>query len=245
MDTATVDAKEWVTRANARHIGLAEFRQVAMRIGDGAFSRTLELRTLRLLQDDVARSVFCIIEPAPLANISYCVREQRGRLDPFEIDLYLPYVRGTRRRLAPSRRRETFLGGDFAYDDMRVWLYEEGHEYELLASGDSIVLRGRCTNGAERVRSAGNAFLVYLDPADHFIRQIDYLDPDGKHAVRRFAVQSSLVIEGIRLPARMTMEDLARGHRTSIELQRAWYRTGFDEAFLDEPRRLRDRLLAL
>jgi len=243
----TIDAVEWLTRANARYIGAVEFRQVAMRIEGGLFSRTLKLRTLRILQNDVARSVFCITHPPPFANINYVTTEHRGHIDPFEISLYLPYALGTRRVLEAARRRETFLGGDFAYDDLRVWLPTQQHSYEMRMGRSSICLRGACTDEAATIRSAGRPFDVYLDPATAFVERIDYLNATGESIVRTYSVPDTTIVEGVVMPAVMVMHDYERRHRTSIMLERAWLGESTDEAIFapEQQAQLHSRLMDL
>jgi hypothetical protein len=215
---------DWIQRANARPIGQIEFRQVRMEIGNNNGGRILEIRTLREIRGDVAQSLFCVMKPRPLSNINYTVREQRGQIEPFDIQLYLPFVLGTLRNLPSDRRREGHLGSDFSYDDLRVWLYEEGHQYEIIEVDSSRVrVRGSCIFNDPLVRHGAAPFEILLDSVDAFIRCIDYLAPNGFELVRQYRADDITTVDNVTVAGRMTMHDRKNNHTTVITLERAWY----------------------
>jgi hypothetical protein len=186
------------------------------------------------------------MEPRPLSNINYVVTEYRGQIDPFDIKLYFPYVRGTLRAIPPERRREGHLGSDFSYEDFRTWLYEEGHQYDLLAQTDlGVQVRGVCIAGADRVRHGAGPFDVYLDSSDAFVRRIEYRSPNTDTVSRVFCADDVMVIDGIAMAGRMTMTDHVRRHRTTIRLERAWHDRDINPGvFSDRYRRHTNEYLA-
>ncbi len=235
-------SSEWIQRANARQIGRTEFRHVAMEIGSGRGSRTLQIRTLRQVDGIVSRTVFCVMEPRPLANINYVATEHRGRIEPFSIQLYLPFVLGTLRDLPSDRRREGQLGSDFSYDDLRTWLYEEGHQYASVeVSSPLVCVRGVCVDRAHKVRHSNFPFDVWLDPKTAFIRGIDYLSADATVVLRKYRADMVTDVNGILIPGQMTMFDRQRNHATTIRLERAWYDQPIDTAVFDAPFRKNTR----
>lgn len=215
-------AESWIRAANTRPIGRVEMRDVVLDIGAPG-GRRLRLRTLREVDGDVARTLFCVLEPRPFRNLNYVAVEERGRLEPFRITLYLPFALGTLRELPPERRREGHLGSDFAYEDLRTWLYEEGHEYELRHEGDDVHIRGRCVDRQQLVRHGNAPFEVIVDAESAFVRGIDYLSPGGARTVRSYRADDITRIDGVLIPRRMTMTDHVQRHSTTIELQSAWY----------------------
>jgi hypothetical protein len=244
MDAAGAGAG-WVRRANARPIGRTEFRQVTIEIGEG---RRLGVRTLRCSDDRVARSLFCVMEPWALSNLNYVVTEHRGRIEPFSIQLYLPYVRGTLRDVPSGRRREAHLGSDFSYDDLRTWLYEEGHRYELGGSDGQLVrVRGVCLDRTHLVRHGAAPFDVLLDTTTAFVRGIDYLSSGGSGVVREYRADALTVVDGIAIAGRMTMNDSSARHRTTIHLEAAWFDRPVESGVFDSDfrRHTRDYLASL
>jgi len=215
---------DWIRWANARSIGHVEFREVTLEIGASIRSRVLRLRTLRLLKDNVSYSVFCVMDPWPLANINYSVVERRGCLEPFDIELYLPYVRGTRHVIPPRRRQETLLGSDFSYEDFRVWLWDEAHDYATVSSDAATVrVRGLCNAQAGLVRHGTAPFDVLLDRISGVVLGVDYWSADAAHIVREYRADDVALIDGVLVPRRMIMRDRERDHVTTVRLHRAWY----------------------
>ncbi len=233
--TTNTSGIEWIRQANARYIGRVEFRQVTMEIGSGRRVRTLRLRTLRQSDGLIARTVFCVMEPRVLNNINYVVTEHCGQLAPFDIQLYLPYVLGTLRNIPPNRRREGHLGSDFSYDDLRTWLYEEGHCYgDADLAGSMIRVPGAYVQGMHLLRHGSAPFDVWLDPADAFVHGIDYRSEDGAVILRQYRADALMVIDGVRIAGQMAMMDRVRNHLTTIRLERAWYNKQID-AHVFEP----------
>lgn len=232
--TAEQSGTEWIQRANARPIGQIEFRQVAMEIGSKRGSRLLQIRTLRESDGVIARTVFCVMQPWALSNINYVVTEHLGRVEPFSIQLYLPYVLGTLRDLPSDRRREGYLGSDFSYDDLRTWLYEEGHRYQDMGvNGSMTLVRGVCVDRAHLVRHGVAPFDVWLDRENNFVRGVDFWSSDGSTVVRQYRADEVTVIDGIAIAKRMAMVDRARNHTTTIRLERAWYDRPIDANVFD------------
>lgn len=234
-------AEETLAAVNSRFIGESEFRDIEMTIGAGRLSRRLRLRSLRVTDNHGHRSrtLVCLMEPRPLRNINYVMTEHRGSATELTIDLFLPYGRGSHRRLAPERRREGALGSDFAYDDLRTWLYEEGHEYTAQVSNHGLVhLRGQCVDPrlTSIVRSSRAPFRLTIDPAQAFVRRVDYHGRDAS-IVRSHVIHSTTEIQGVTIPTAMEMIDHARDHTTLIELKRARVALDVDEGIFEPPRR--------
>jgi hypothetical protein len=231
-------APDWVRLANRRPVGRTEFREVTIEVGRPG-GRRLRVRTLRAIDGDRARTVTCVVEPAEFTNINYVVEEWRGRVAPFHIALFLPYAGGSLRTLEPYRRRDSLLGSEFSYDDMRVWLYEEEHTYTTVERRGAVVcVRGRCApDSAGLVRSGAAPFDVWLRVRDGFVDGIDYLSDTADSVLRRYRAEETMVVDGVTLPARMTMTDHRTGRRTTIFLERAAYDVAVDPAVFEPPAR--------
>jgi hypothetical protein len=224
---AAPDAVVWVRRANDRPRGATEFREVTLEIGEG---RMLRLRTLRQTEGDVARVVFCVMAPSLMENINYTATEHRGRIEPFAIQLYLPYVEGTLLDVPPARRGEGLLGSDFCYDDFREWLPEADHVYSsALGEGGRVRVTGRRVDGPPLSPAGGGRFDVWIDRETAFVSGIDYRG-GGDALVREFRVDETAEVDGVVVPARMSMHDRPARHRTVVRLERAWIGRGVDPA---------------
>jgi hypothetical protein len=227
-----------VRAVNARRLGASEFRDVTMTIGSGPAVRLLSLRVTGS-GGTMARTLVCLVEPEAMRNINYLMTERRGSVEHLTIDVFLPYGGGTSRRLEPERRREGALGSDFAYDDLRTWLYEEGHRYELLAEGTAhAVVRGSCESEAfaQLVRSGEEPFDLWVDTEREFVERVDYLGA-GLEVTRRFTVADATVVRGVTVPTRMEMDDLVRRHSTRIDLHRTEVDLPVDERPFTAPHR--------
>jgi hypothetical protein len=221
----------WVRRANDRWIGSTQLRRVELDIGSGTTCRTMEVITLRHAQDGVGRTVTCVVSPTEFRNVNYVMTEWRGRIDPCDIKLYLPYgdSGGTLLDLPPERRTEGLLGSDFAYDDLRIWLFEESHEYtRKRVKKGRVVLEGRCVEAPSRVRHGSRPFLVTLDRTTCFVSAVDYLTSDGSQVTRSYRADDARVVDGVGIAGRMTMVDHVTGHQTAIRLQAAWHNRAID-----------------
>ena len=127
-------------------------------------------------------------------------------------------------------------------DDFRLWLYEDGHTYELLGDdGDTARIRGRCLVGAETVRTGGAAFDVVLAQSSGMVHSIDHYAPDDLTVVRRYTAEDITTIDGVLVPGRMRMQDVVRNHETVIELERAWYDHPVDESIFETASRRQTR----
>ncbi len=205
-----------------------------MEIGLAKRVRSLVIRTLRESDGTVARTVFCVMEPQTFSKVNYVVTEHCGRVEPFCILLYLPYVIGTLHNLPSERRREGLLGSDFSYDDMRTWLYEECHQYGKLDDTGSLVrVRGVCTEKIHLVRHGSAPFDVWMENSNAFIRGIDYFSSDGSTVIREYRADEVRTIDGVAVAGQMTMFDRLRNHSTTIRLERAWYDRPIDTGVFD------------
>jgi hypothetical protein len=227
-------AGAWLRLANHRPVGRVEFREVTIEIGSGAFARVLVVRTLREQDGDKARSLFCVIRPLPFSNVNYVATETRGRPGFDSVQLYLPYLTGTLRDVAAEKHREGFLGSDFTYRDLRVWLPEERCRYQVVESAA----------GQVRLCGAGEGFDgpidLELDPGDGFVSCILHRETGGA-VVREYRAAGKQLVDGVAIPAVMTMVDHRRKHVTTIRLQRAWYDRAIDPAVFDAAFRSRTR----
>lgn len=229
---------ELVRRLNRRPVGRTEFRRVCLEIGESPRLRRLEVATLRQRRGDVARTLTCLMKPRVLRNVNYVATERRGRMRPFRIELYLPFAGGTLRTVDTERRKEGLLGSDFAYEDLKLWLYEEGHEYgEPQLKGDLLTVCGRCVSGQNLVRYGARPFRILADPETGFVRGIDYLTAGGDEVVRRYRADRTREISGVLIAGRMRMEDRDRERTSTITLKRCWYDREIDDELFESDAR--------
>jgi hypothetical protein len=216
----------WIRRANERPIGHVEFREVIIEIGSGRGARVLAVRTLRQKDGTKVRSLFCVMRPQRFSNVNYVTTETRGRPGFDSVQLYLPYLTGILRDVPAEKHREGFLGCDFTYRDLRVWLPEEGCRYTLAEPA----------GGQVRLHGTGEGFDgpidLELDPEDGFVSGIVHRDAVGT-AVRGYRAAGKQLIDGVAIPATMTMVEYRRRHVTTIRLQRAWYDRPIEPAVFD------------
>jgi len=205
-----------VAAANRRRIPASELREVVMAIGE----RKLTVRTLRHTNEDVTSTLFCVMAPHMFRGVSYVAVEERGYI-PLDVHLFLPFAAGTLASLSAQRCGETFLGGDFAYDDMRTWLPEHGFAYDAPAEdGTDIVVSGRAVDPSLVWRHGSAPFRVALAAEDMFVKRLEYLREDASCA-RVLDVQATTMLGTTRIPSFMEMSDLSTGTTTSLRLVHA------------------------
>ena len=180
---------------------------------DGNVMRLVRFHT----PDDLARSGILILD--------------KGKEDPAQW-LYLPAYH-TSRRIAASNRSDTWMGTDFAYEDMsepNVERYEYRYlDDERIDGVDYKVIEALPSDEKLQKDSGYSKTISWVDPVREVALKTDFYDREGVLAKR--LQNSQLETVGGRHRWKVwEMSDLKRGHRTVLTFEERKINQGLDDS---------------
>lgn len=98
--------------------------------------------------------------------------------------IYLPATKKAK-RLAASERKESFVGSDFAYEDLRSENLL-AHSYKYLGSRNVKAIKMKCyliearPKTKDEIRGTGYSKRIIWMSTDYLVRRIDYYSKDGE-----------------------------------------------------------------
>lgn len=191
--------------------------------------RTLHWITLTMGSGD-KRSLVTFDLPKAIKGTSLLTFENKDRDD--ERWLYLPALNKTR-RISGSDKSDTFMGTDFAYEDL-VTEEPEKYDYAFPATQDCgtqcVTVIATPRTEQERIESGYGKRLITLDTRTHMVLRIEYYNKAGIHA-KSFTASDfqSVHANGALRPFRMQMVDLINQHTTVMAFQGYQIDTGVSE----------------
>jgi hypothetical protein len=219
---------------NSRDFGSPGFEEVDLTVQaiDGALKQ-YRLQRAWMVSAAGAITVARIIQPAPLAGVSYRLAQARaGQIG--DIDLFLPAGSRQVMQVSPSRIFEGLLGSHFSYADLMWFFPTFGNSFVLRSSG----LDGLPIVASKDVQSLKWEEVDYRLSADRtLVIGTDYYARQSHQLGRRITVESSTCLVGVNAPTKIISAD-SDGSRSILTLVRARYHA--DQATLDafEPERI-------
>ncbi len=239
-DQALPSGEEIVRRVNARDEGESVVRTWTMELveKDGS-TRARTLRSYRRRFGDEKRSVLFFEEPPNVKGTALLTFDYA---DPARADdqwLYLPALRKSR-RVALSDRGRAFLGTDFSFEDVKRETQLSPSDYTWHALGEENVDGHRCfvVEAApidERVaRELGHGRVRIRVDAEIWIpRFAEYWDLAGAPQ-KTIRLSDIAQVQEIWTAQRIDAEDLATGHRTTLQFRGIDYRASIPEELFSE-----------
>jgi hypothetical protein len=192
--------------------------------------KAMRLLSLRRSASGLDHTLLRFMAPAEIAGVSVLVREKAD--GPSERLLYLPAV-GKVRKVAPSRRDESFAGSDFSFEDIAGRRLDD-YDYVLLPGTEEVA-----------GRAALRLQLRPRDPKARFERTLWWIDAERMLLLRGevyergvlarlFTASEAERVDGIWLQRRLTMEDMKRGSRTTVRVVEAAFSRGVLPSLLTE-----------
>jgi hypothetical protein len=99
--------------------------------------------------------------------------------------IYLPATRKIK-RLAAAERKESFVGSDFAYEDLRTENLD-AHSYKVLekrmvkaVGANCYLVEARAASEDEKASTGYSKRILWVSEGDFLVRRIDYYSKDGE-----------------------------------------------------------------
>ena len=181
--------------------------------------RNLHWITITLPSGD-KRSLVTFDLPKAIKGTGLLTHENKGRDD--ERWLYLPALKKTR-RISGSDKSDTFMGTDFAYEDL-VTEEPEHYDYAYPAIQDCgpscVKVIATPSTAQEKVDSGYARREITVDTTTHMITAVEYFNKAGIHAKSFTASDFQAVnARGALRPFRMEMVDHINQHTTVMAFQ--------------------------
>ena len=194
-----------------------------------AQERTLHWITITLPSGD-KRSLVTFDLPKAIKGTGLLTHENKGRDD--ERWLYLPALKKTR-RISGSDKSDTFLGTDFAYEDL-VTEEPEHYDYAYPAIQDCgptcVKVIATPSTEQEKVDSGYARREITINTKTRMVTAVEYFNKAGIHAKSFTASDFQTVnAHGALRPFRMEMVDHINQHTTVMAFQGYEIDTGIPE----------------
>jgi len=233
---ARLDGRAIAERVDARPRGAdQELRATWRLIDENGGERVRETRTFwrdhRGDQGDLHSKRLIVFDaPAPIRGTAFLVWSQRDPGDEDPRWIYLPALRKVR-RIAAGDRGRSFVGTDFAYEDLAERAVEEDtHRLvrrEELDGRPHYVLESR-----PRGESSYERRLQWVDAERWTVSKVELYDrPDRLAKVLDIRWQQ---VDGIWAWRHLEMRDPRREHRTVVEVEEVRHDQGLDDSLFTE-----------
>lgn len=239
-DEELPSGEEIVRRVNARDEGASVVRTWTMELieKDGS-TRERTLRSYRRRFGDEKRSVLFFEDPPNVKGTALLTFDYADPARPDDQWLYLPALRKSR-RVAISDRGRAFLGTDFSFEDMKRETQLSLSDYAWRTLGEESVDGHRCfvveaTPVDERVaRELGHGRVRIRVDAEIWIpRFAEYWELDGAPQ-KTIRLSDVAQLQEIWTAQRIDAENLATGHRTTLQFRNIDYRASIPEELFSE-----------
>jgi len=188
--------------------------------------RTRQFSSKRLLEEGLERQIIQFTAPADIDGTGFLTIEKPGwETEQF---LYLPALRRTR-RIVSSQKSQRFVNSDFTYEDMERHSVDD-YTYEIVGSKlvgnlDCYMLETRPQKGTDTQYSLTYSLISKQSIVPLFVK---YYDKKGNH-IKTYKVLKLEQIQGIWTELTTSMENLEKGHKTYIKLEKITYNTDIDQ----------------
>jgi outer membrane lipoprotein-sorting protein len=217
--TAAQKGKEIAERADSAGAGFGDFvvsGAMTLRTSGGAkSSRKFETKTIELSGSQASRSLLVFDWPGDIRGTALLTHSYDEKQDSQW--LYLPSV-GRVKKIAGSGRSGSFVGSEFAYEDMveqdasnfdHVWLRDEGCPG---GGGQCYVLQRVPTQ-----KSGYSQQVIWIDKSELRYRSIQYFNRRGQLA-KTLTIQNYKKYKGrFWRPGRMSMINHLTGKSTLLD----------------------------
>ena len=239
-DQALPSGEEIARRVNARDEGESVVRTCTMDpIEKDGSTRTRTLRSYRRRFGDEKRSVLFFEDPPNVKGTALLTFDYADPARPDDQWLYLPALRKSR-RVALSDRGRAFLGTDFSFEDVKRETQLSLRDYTWRTVGEESVDGHRCwvieaTPVDERVaRELGHGRVRIRVDAEIWIpRFAEYWEADGTPQ-KTIRLADVAQVQEIWTAQRIDAENLATGHRTTLQFRGIDYRASIPEEQFSE-----------
>ncbi len=165
-------------------------------------------RQIKLYQQGKNKRLIRFLSPPDVKGVSFLA------LGDNDMWLYMPAFHKIR-RIASHVKNENFMGTDFTYDDMAQSNYTEKYSAKILKQTDSVFVLELTPKPGKNV--AYKRLIMTVDKKTFLPTKIEFVNKNGK-TLKILTNRSIEKIEGYWTPKEMTMENLLKGHKTTMIL---------------------------
>ncbi len=169
--------------------------------------------------DDVVRIAIYFTHPASIEDTAFLSHDHKGRSD-FNW-LFLPATDRVR-RLPASDQRDSFIGTDLSYGDIKSDFKFPVEEWRFTETGDEVldgkpvkILKGEALSEDIVDEIGYSKFDARIDPDTLFPVRLVYADPEGE-PLKRMRIHETDRVGGVWTVMRFTVENLQTGHVTEV-----------------------------
>lgn len=175
--------------------------------------------------NNLTKSYIEFTAPANVEGTAFLAREQDQNNE--EMYLFMPAL-GSVRKIAGSQKNGSFVGTDFTYNDMTILgggEYKEDYNATVeSASSDQYILRLEPTD-----KEINYEYLkMWVDTNKWFPTKIEFYDSDEK-LEKVLTNQNIEQVNGYWTARELTMEDVKKGSRTVLHLDKIAYDVSIDD----------------
>lgn len=187
--------------------GIQQIRMVLVSKNGGTRERTFEMRVRK--DGDVVRSYVRFSQPSDVAGTQLVMVDHPDTVD--EQVLYLPALKRTN-RIAGRARKGSFMGSDFAYEDLEV-SDSASATHTLVSENDRVWV----IDSIPGVDSSYGRIRSHVSKADMMIRLAEFFDTKGE-ATKKLEVLETASDNGVTIPTKSIMTNLRRGTKTEMNV---------------------------
>ncbi|WP_022668826.1 outer membrane lipoprotein-sorting protein [Desulfospira joergensenii] len=186
-----------------------------------------EFISKRVMVNGLEKQILRFTSPADIDGTGFLTIEKQGwETEQF---LYLPALRRTR-RIVSSQKVQRFVNSDFTYEDMERQPVDN-YVYKIvgfknLGGLDCHILETRPKKGIKSQYSLTESLVSKKSFVPLLVR---YFDKKGNH-IKTYKVLKLELIQNIWTASTVSMEDIVKGHKTYIKLNKIEYNIQIDPA---------------
>jgi hypothetical protein len=225
---AQPSGQELAQLVHDRYVGDDSVSRQTMELAPASGQKRVRQLNISVLEKNGARSTLLrFISPADIQGTGFlAVEDGQGETAQF---LYLPALNRTRRIVAGQKSR-SFVNTDFTYEDMERRPVDDS---EHIIVGDESLNSVRCwiMESRPKTGSTSQYTMVRSWVAQDMLLplRVDFF-AGGETPIKRYAVLQLENIQNIWTETKVAMEDLASGHKTTLETTDIQYNTGLSDS---------------
>ncbi len=191
--------------------------------------RERRIQTLSLTDTGIRKTITVFLTPASVRNTRFLSIEKTSGGDDQWI--YLPAL-GKVKRIAATETGGSFMGSDFTYADMASTSYDATEAIHIIVRQETYAGRTCYVVESTPLKSSDYAkTITWVDTERHVAMKVEFYGSDANTMLKMLTSESVESIEGRWLAKKMTMQTLATGHRTVIEILQAKFNMPLNSSY--------------
>ncbi len=232
---AALDADTIARKVYEREEGTSTRQKMTMRlINRSGTVRTRDTRVLRVLDDEMRRTVIYFESPTNVKGTAFLNYDYLDSARTDDRWLYLPAMRRVR-RISAADRGDYFLGTDLTYQDIQDSTKFPLEDYAFEKAGVETVDDIECvllriTPHTDQISEelGYSRILARINPANWMPMKAEYWDTNDNR-LKTISLEDQAVIQGIWTAQRIIAVNHKTGHRTELIYDDVAYNVQIEE----------------